>query len=825
MIGMGEFRSDLRFALRMLVKDRRFTVAAIVALGLGIGVTTTVFGLINIAMIRDVPFPEPDRLLAVRLRDARGQATGLSYADYRDWLDRAASVEGIAAETGGASTLAEEGRAPERFRNSFVSASLFGLLRTPPVIGRDFRPEDDQPGAPAVVMLGHGVWQSRFGGDPAVVGRAVRVDDRPAVIIGVMPPGFSYPHIVQIWQPLSQAPGVAAAPRDARRLGAVARLKDGIDLPQARAEFETIARTLARDHPATNGGTSAAIDRLKDLRPDVPKPILWALGGAVGFVMLICCANLASLLLARSVNRARDFAIRASLGATRPRLLRQLLIECALLAGLGGALGLALSLWGLEQVVIAFSPIDPGMDLARPYWVDSTPDAATFLFVGGLCVFTTFAFGLLPAWHLSAANAHEILKASGRGGSTTGARRWTSVLLVAELALTLVLLTGAGLLWRGFIDHYQRDIVIDPAGVVTMRLTLPSQKYPTPERRRSFLEQLDERLSSIPAFTSVSMGTHLPLDFGGAARELTIDGATLAPDEKPPIVTLVTTGNRYFETLSLPIVRGRSFEPGDAAAGREGVIVDQQLAERFLGAADPIGRRIRFTPASPGPPAAVPAGSGPGPWYTIVGIAKTVPQTGPPALVRPMAYAPLRADPSPGGLVVVLVKGDLAAATTALREEVRLLDPSLPLFAIETLDAAVARQRFPVRMIGTWFSVLALVALVIATVGLFSLTAHAVAQRVHEIGVRMAVGAQASQVVWLFLRRAVIQLVIGLALGLAGAFSVGGLLGAFLGGVSPRDFLTIAVVTTLLAAIAIASSLLPARRASRVDPAVTLRAE
>ena len=323
------------------------------------------------------------------------------------------------------------------------------------------------------------------------------------------------------------------------------------------------------------------------------------------------------------------------------------------------------------------------------------------------------------------------------------------------------------------------------------------------------------------------MGTHVPTEFGGPARELEIDGVTLAPGEKPPMVTLVTTGQRYFETLSLPIVRGRAFEPGDAAIGREGAIVDERLAERLFGAADPVGRRIRFRPANrPGQgPAPGTAAAEPAPWFTIVGVSRSVPQPGPVELVRPMAYAPLRADPSPGAQAVVLVKGDVGAATTALRETVRLLDPALPLFAIETLDAAVARQRFPTRVIGTWFSVLALVALVIASVGLFSLTAHSVAQRTHEIGVRMAVGAQAAQVVWLFLRRAVAQLAIGLGLGLAGALSVGRLIGAFLGEVSPRDPITMAVVTTLLAAIAIAASLLPARRATRVDPAVTLRAE
>jgi putative ABC transport system permease protein len=505
------------------------------------------------------------------------------------------------------------------------------------------------------------------------------------------------------------------------------------------------------------------------------------------------------------------------------------MIECGILAALGGALGLLLSFWGIQQVVVAFSPITAGMELPRPYWINVTRDAPTYLFVMVLSIVVSFAFGLLPAWHLAAASVPDSLKSGARGGPTTGARRWTAALLVGELALTLILLTGTGLLWRSFIDSYQRDMVIDPADVVTMRLALPAQKYPSPDHRRRFLEQLDERLSSIAAFRSVSMGTHIPIDFGGPARQLSIDGVTPAPEEKPPVVTMVTIGSRYFETLSLPIVRGRALLRDDGAPGREGVVVDQALAERFFSGGDPIGRRIRLAPSSaggPGPAAAAgAAGADPGPWFTIVGVSAAVPQAGPAFLVRPMAFVPLEADPAPGGQIVVLVKGDRTAATTALREQVRQLDSSLPLFAIETLDEAVARQRFPVRMIGTWFSVLALAALVMASVGLFSLTAHAVAQRRHEIGVRMAVGAQGAQVVWLFMERAVVQLAIGLALGLAGALGAGGLLSAFLGGVSPRDPITLGVVAAVLVAVALLSSLLPARRATRVDPATTLRSE
>jgi putative ABC transport system permease protein len=631
-----------------------------------------------------------------------------------------------------------------------------------------------------------------------------------------------------MWQPLAQSPGLTASRRDARRLGAVGRLRADVSPAQARAELTTIATRLADAYPGTNARTSAIVYPLKDLSGDIPAPILAALVGAVSIVLLVCWSNLASLLLARGVTRARDLAIRSALGASRSRILRQLLFESACLAGAGALLGFGLALAGIRQLVIAIGVIEPGSGPILPYWVDVSPSVWVWGFVFGLAVASSVAFGLLPAWHLSRVNPQTVLASVGRTSTSRDTRRWTSALLVGQLALAMVLLFVAGLLWRGFLQAVNADPVMQTARLVAMRMNLPAAKYADPLKRRQFLEQLDERLSAHPAVDAAAMGSHIPIEFGGPVREIEIDGVPRARDDARPLVMFIQAGDGYTETIGVPIVRGRNLEPGDEQPGREAVVIDQALATRDFQGADPIGRRIRLhvvTASGPRPPSLKGDDPDPAPWFTIVGVTRTVPQSGPRPLVRPVAYARFRADPYPDPRIVLLARGDVAAVSAVLREEVRQLDASLPLYAIEPVVETLARQRFPTRLVGTWFTTFAGVALVMAVVGLFALTAHGVAQRRHEIGVRMAVGARGDQVVWLFLRRTVTQLAVALALGCAGALGVGGLLTIYLGETNPRDPLTLMIVIALLSGVAILSAAVPARRAARVDPAVVLRAE
>jgi predicted permease len=820
---------DVRFAARLLAKDRSFTIAAVIALGLAIGLNTSVFAIINTAFLRDVPLDEPERLLAIQLRDRNapqpsreigglgpiGGIVGVSYVDLQDWREQTASFEGLAANAlPGAMNLSDDGAPAERFRGRYLTANTFRVLRVGPILGRDFVDGDDEPGAPGVLMLGYGVWESRYGGDPSVIGRTVRVNDVPATIIGVMPPGFNYPVVDQMWQAISSSPNFAKATRSTRNLAVVGRLKPAADLTGARAELAAVIARLTDTFPDTYQDVASFARPLRELYPTPPVQMIATMMGAVGFVLLIAYANLANLLLARSVRRSREIAIRMALGSSRLRVVRQFLVECLLIALAGGAVGFGLSLYGVREIAVAFEPIEAGVPLGsnRPFWVDISPNAIMYAFVGLLSIASAFTFGLLPAWRMSKTDVNETLKdESQSGGGSPHGRRWASGLLVAELALALVLLSSAGLLWRDFLERYWQDTVIDTSGVVTMRLALPPPKYSTPADRKRFLEQLNQRLSGMTAFSAVTMASHVPMEFGGPAREVFVEGTDYAPGEKPPLVSYLLTGARYFETLKLPIVRGRGIQNADARPGQEGAVVDERFASRFFPDHNPIGRRIRVGAA--------------GVWYTIVGVARTLPQSGPPSELRPLVYAPLQAEPAPDGRAAIIVKGQLAAASATLREEVRAMDPALLLFAIETLDDAQARGRLPARMFSTWFAWLAAVALMLAAVGVFAITAHSVTQRTEEIGVRMAFGADGRDLVRMFVRRTLKQLALAIVLGLSGSLALGNLIGSLVQGVGRRDLVPLTIVTVVLGSIALLATLLPARRAARVDPVVAMRCE
>ena len=806
---------DLRFAFRLLVKDRWFTGVAVIALALGIGVNATVFTFVNAVLIRGLPFDDPDRIMAVGTRDARNRDRGMSYPDFEDYRAANRTLSALAAYSGQTMNVSDEGRAPERFQGPYVSANAFRLIGQQPLLGRDFRPEEDRPGAAAVVILGNGVWKNRYGSDPSVVGRTIKVNDVPSTVIGVMPEGFKFPINADLWVPLVQMPRLTEQKRDARNLEVFGRLADRVTLPQAQSEFTTIATRLAHDYPATNKDITARVMTFNDrVNGGQIRLIFLSLMGAVAFVLLIACANVANLLLARSATRSREMSVRVSLGASRWRIVRQLLVESVVLSIIGGLLGLALAFAGVRLFDAATQ------DVGKPYWIQFTMDGRVFGFFAAVCLGTGVVFGLAPALHVSKTDLNEVLKEGGRSGSSgTRARRWTSVLIVAELALTLVLLAGAGLMIRSFLKVYSLDAGVETSHLLTMRLALPNQKYPTLEQRRAFYDRVDERLASIGGIQAATITTNMPLG-GGTPRLLAIDGHQPADGEQPQTVTQVTIGARYFETLGLHILRGRAFDDLDGTPGHDSAIVNQRFASMHFAGADPIGRRIKLTPDGPALPGPPPA------WVTIVGISPTIRQRNfQDPLPDPVVYLPLSGQAPTFAMLVIRAQRDAASLTSLLREEVRAIDPDLPLFGILTMDQLLAQQRWAFRVFGSMFAIFALIALALSAVGLYAVTAYSVAQRTQEIGVRMALGAQTAQVLWLILRRAVVQTAIGLTIGIGGALGVGKLIESLLVQTGTRDPVTLTSIVALLVFVSLAACFWPARTATRLDPVNALRYE
>jgi predicted permease len=823
---LQDISQDIRFGIRMLLKDRRFTAAAVIALALGIAVNNSVFTIVNAAVLRDLPFDRPDRLVRLGVID-RGGLDGVDYALFERLRPGVRSLEGVSADLSGSMNLSESGRPAERMRGSYISTTAFRLLRVEPVLGRGFVAEDEQPGAPGVVMIGFDIWQGRYGGDAGVVGRTVRINDTPATIIGVMPRGFGFPLTANIWMPLNHLAGLTTDFRTRRNLNVFGRLSDDADVAQATAELESVLKAAAADHGTPNVEQRMVVTRLKDAYIGGARGFIATLMGAVAFVLMIACANVASLLLARSAERSREIAIRASLGATRWRISRQILIECGVIALCAGALGFGLSRYGSAAMAMAFNAAEIGApdSVAKPYWVDLSMNLASWAFLAGLCLAASLGIGVIPSWHLSRTDMNAALKDGSRTAGSIRTRRWTAALLVGQLALTVVLLTGAGLLIRSFFALYMKDLIIDTTGVVTLRAELPAQKYQSTAQRKQFASDLEARLSSHTLFRSTALASDIPLQplgFGG--RMLAIEGRTLPQTDRPTPTSFVNVGPHYFETLGLPVIRGRALTAADGQVGREGVIVNERFATRYFPDEDPLGHRILLSGATL-PPARAP-------WLTIVGIVPTLPNFFPDRMDDPVVYVPMDAEQAPQRVVSIIVRtagaatsSVKAAAASALRDEVAALDPDLPLFAIQTLDEAVARSRYPTRVVGSWFLTLAAISLILATVGLYALTARGVAQRVQEIGVRMALGAARGQVVWLFLRRTAIQLAIGLTIGLAGALALSRALQSMVRETDARDPLTLVLVVLLLAIVALVASLIPSRRAAKIDPAVALRAE
>jgi putative ABC transport system permease protein len=819
---------DLRFALRLIVKERWFSAVAVVALALGIGLNATVFTLVNAVLIRGLPFKDSQNLymlswLSKRQGDSGPGRSGLSYLELKEWREQTKAFSGLGAWMGQNMNIADDRGLPEQARGSYLTANTFSVLGQQPLLGRDFGPEDERRGTDLAVIIGYRLWRNRYSGDPNVVGKLTRINGKPAVIVGVMPEGMQFPQNNDMWAVF--VPTEQQERRTSRVLTVFGRVRPGVSRTEAQTELNTVAAQLTSAYPKDYEEIAgASLQTFNERFNGGPiRAIFLAMMGAVGFVLLIACANVANLQLSRSAARAREIAVRIAMGATRWRVVRQLLIESVLLGVIGGLLGLGLAYFGVRAFDAAVT------DTGKPYWIVFKMDYTVFGFLATICVVTGVIFGIAPALHVSRTNVSGVLKEGGRGNAGGARTRWlTGTMVVVEVALTLVLLVGAGLMVRSFLNLYRMDIGIKTDRLMTMMLQLSGDKYQKPEARRAFFERLQPRLSEIPGMEAVSITTGAP-PFGSGTRRFEVDGRPAPKFDDAPQVGAVTISPSFFDVAGVTIVRGRGLTEADGAAGAENVVINERMVAQHFKGEDPIGKRIKFMqppqPAGQQPPAGQPAP--PPVWRTIVGIVPTIRHGSPQDAEPPsVVYSPYRQDPP--GFAFVMLRSALPPSSMmdAVRRAVSSVDPDQPVFNLRTLDQMLQQSMWPYRVFGTLFAIFAFIGLLLSAVGLYAVVAYSVTQRTQEIGVRMALGAQGKQVTWMILKRGLLQLALGLAIGLFGGYFAGKALPSqILVQTTSSDPVNFVAIALILSVVAVAACIVPARRAMRVDPLVALRAE
>ncbi|MGE0453429.1 MAG: ABC transporter permease [Vicinamibacteria bacterium] len=792
---------DSRYALRQLARTPAFTAVAILTVAVGIGATSAMFSVVNGVLLRPLPYPEPDGL--VRVHEVVPQYGRFSVAPgtFLDWRQQSTVFESLAAYTGSSVTFTG-GDGPERLPTAAVSAELFDVLRVRPALGRAFTKEEDAPGADCVVVLSHGTWQRRFGSDPSVLGRSLTLSGQPCTIVGVMPAGFYFPsRDAELWSPLALDP--AKASRGAHYLGVVARTRAGVSVRQAEAEMKTVAERLAREFPDTNAGESAAVVPLHEQVVGRIRPALLTLFAAVGFVISIACANVANLLLVRASVRERELAIRAALGASRRRLVTQMLAESVLLAVAGGTLGVLLA----YLAVPAIQTLSAG---SIPRVEDVAIDARVMAFAALASLLTGVVFGLAPAWQASRAAFGEALKEGSRGSAAAGGRA-RSALLVGEMALSMVLLVGATLLLRSFDRLTSVNPGFDAERVLAFQVSLPQATYAKEHDRIRFFDELLQRLEVLPQVRAAGMVQTLPMR-GGYVLSFAIQGRPPAKQGEEPSARHRSVSPGYFEALGIPLLRGRGFDERDVAGAPMVAVVDQAFADRHFPNQDPIGLGLDI-------------GNGTEGFYAIVGVVANVRHDGLDADPAPTMYVPFQQDVFSSMWMVVRTDGEPTQLAGAARLAVREIDGGLPASRMGPLADAVSDSVAPRRFSMLLLGLFALIALFLAAVGLYGVVAYAVSQRTREIGVRMAIGAQAGDVRRLILGGGMRLALLGVALGTAAALALARLLASLLYEVTPFDPASYAATALVLLAVAALACSLPARRAMRLDPLAALREE
>jgi predicted permease len=792
----------------MLWKRRGFTFAAVLCLALGIGATTTVYSTVDGMLFRPLPFANADRVMALvdsnPMQGADG--TDVAFTNFLDWREQAASFDAMAIYQDRDFALTGDGGDPERIEGQIVSANLFDLLGVRAAIGRNFMLNEDAPGAERVALLSHALWQRRFAGRAETVGQTIRLNGYEHIVVGVMPEGFKFPEWAEIWTPATFKRDEAGAGRGNHNLSCIARLKPGVTIEEANAEMAAISARLATAYPETNANWTTTVKTFRDARISEFKSVLYLMLGAVLFVLLIACANVANLLLARGAERTKEIAIRTALGSSRWRIVRQLLVESLLISVMGGALGVLLAMWGIDLVGSA-------IPFELPYWMTYMIDARVLVFTLVVAVVTGILFGLAPALQASKIDVNEMLKEGSKGaGGSLRRHKARSLLVVTEIALSLMLLIGAALLMRSFVEATKSDPGFNPQNVLTMRLTLPATRYVDDEQRFMFYQDLLARIGSLPGVRSVAAANIIPLADSTSGAAFIPEGAPPPPGEEPVAQFRIVTPD-YFRTMEMPLARGRSLTGQDTEAASPPVaVINETLARRVYPNENPVGKHFKF--------------KGDDEWVNIVGV---VPDTKTRRMdARPdmHIYVPYARRAAYRAMTLVLrTDGEPALVAPAVRAQVSAMDAELPLYDVRTMEDLVARSLWQPRLFSGMFLIFAFGALVLASVGVYGVISYSVNTRTHEFGIRMALGAQKGNVLRLVVRQGMILVAVGCVLGLGGALLLTRALAGLLYGVSATDPLTFLIIPFVLIFVALLASYIPARRATKVDPVVALRYE
>ena len=797
---------DLRFALRMIFSHRLFSAAVVATLALGIGLNTMVFTLINAVLFKPVPVPGGAQLVALLNRDLKlkdNNARHVSYPDFREYRAQSSSLTALEAASDEEGILSETGIPPQAYRMERVSSGIFEMLHMRPVLGRGFLPEDDRAGAAPVVVLGYGIWKERYGSSPSVPGRQVRINEKPATIVGVMPKGFKFPTNIEMWTPL--VPTVELEKRANRPLALFGMLKPDTGIIQANVDMNGIAHRLATQYP-DDKDIGITVDTFQEhYNGGGIRVIFLLMMAAVGFVLLIACANVANMMLSRALLRQREMSIRSALGASRWRVVRQLLVESVLLSTLGGVLGLALAWLGVHWFDLSTQ------DVGKPYWIEFTMNYTVFGYFAALCIFSGLLFGTAPALRFSHVDVNEVLKDGARSVGKHRGGKLSGLLVIFQFALTVVLLTGAGVFVHSLLQSLAANQAVPAEQITTARIDFPDEHYKDADARQRFYDQLLPRLRTLPGVTHVALTSNLP-GLGAVNRDIEIEQSTINDAAHRPSVSFVVQSPGYFDAINLPILLGRDFNETDGSANHKAAVLTRECAEHFWPDQSAIGKRFRLYDEK----------NKPGEWITVVGISANIVQELNEKSPNPLMFLPLRQE-GWNGMALLIRSSDNPIA--AVRSVLQNLDRDLPLRDVYTLPQAIQHQEWFLHLFSKLFSGFALIALLMAAVGIYAVLAQATNSRTQEIGVRMALGANARDIVTLVMKRGLLQIVAGLTIGLAAAWPAARLMASLPIGVSPSDPVVFMIVASLLAIVGLLACWIPARRAAALDPVKAIRYE